>query len=270
MKNINLPKIFFSVVALSLLLASCHSFQQENSNKKQAYQLLLCGSEASISEIVKTTIHQSKIEQEGYVLILDFTSSSKEKRVKKIVDLFYKNQVNAVHILKINPKFRFKNSDIIAIENAAILYFIGDKGRDYKNIITNTKLTNTLLKAKDKGSLIVGGTLEISKLFGKYFFHKQYDSTTGVTKVRKLNGMMLINNAAIDRLSFFKQYKGGINKDVNKDNFSFIGIGNKSLLLVGKKQGLVVDSSKVGLLIPNRPFTYFHEGNAFSIYPLTR
>jgi len=270
MKNINLSKILFSTVALSLLMTSCHFFQNEKSNKKQAYQLLLCGNEASISKIVKTTIGQTTIEQDGYVLILDFTSSTKEKTVKKLKDLYYKNQVNAVHILKVKPKSLFKNSDIIAIENATILYLIGDKGRAYKNIVTNTKLKNMLFKAKDNGSLIVGGTLEISKLFGKYSFHKQYDSATGVTKVRKLKGLMLINNAAIDRLAFFKQYKGGIKKDVNKDKFSFIGIGNKSLLLVGEEQGWVIDDSKVGLLPPNRSLIYFHKGDAFSIHPPTR
>ena len=270
MKNFNLSKILFSTVALSLLLTSCHFFQHEKSNKKQAYQFLLCGKEASISKIVKTTIDQSKIEQDGYVLILDFTSSSKEKMAKKTEKLFYNSQVNAVHILKVKPKSLFKNSDIVAIENATILYMIGYKGRAYKNIATNTKLKNSLFKAKDKGSLIVGGTLEISKMFGKYFFHKHHDSVTGATKVRKLNGMMLINNAAIDRFAFFRQYKRGIKKEVNKDKFSFIGIGNKSLLLVGKEQALVIDASKVGLLLPNRPITYFHKGDAFSIHPPTR
>jgi len=267
MKKWFFPVVFIVSVPFLLGWSSCQNFQSDNHKDAGDWQLLVAGNAVTNSEMADQIAEKSTGYQKGYVVVVDLNSSKNAKQRKKIKQLFYKHEINAVHILKINPASRVKPSDLLAIENAAALLLLPIKRKMQPSLLMNSDLIKALKSAFQKGAFMAVKGNEFSKLMGSIYYHQHNDSVKGNTMVRQHKGLGLVNNLVVDRLPFYTRFNKGIINDVKADKFVFIALGNKSMVLIGNGSAMVSGGDKVGVLMPAKPLSFYKKGEQFSLQP---
>lgn len=259
--------VFIVSVVFLLGWSSCQNFQPANHNEVNNWQLLVAGNKVTYPEIADQIVEKSTIYQEGYVVIVDLNSSGNTKQNNKIKRLFYGHNINAVHILKINPATRVKPSSLLAIENATVLVLMPINRKTATTLLKNSELVKTLHSAFQKGAFIATKGNEWSKLTGAIYYKQRKDAVKGNTIVRQHKGLGFIPNVVVDMMPFYHHFEKGIVKDVQAEKFVFLALGKKSMVLLGKKQAMVLGSDNAGVLAPGKPFQLHKSGEQFSLQP---
>ncbi len=147
---------FTGLVLIIVLITSCNSNNGDNSNKDMGNkQIFSIGnnpkSQAKISELIKL----SGIREGGYVVIIPTSSKKNDPNAKGMKNGFNRQGIMGVHVLSIYPKTSIKKTEILTIENASILCLVGENP---KQLLKNSQLKRSLIKAMENGTLIgVGG-----------------------------------------------------------------------------------------------------------------
>jgi hypothetical protein len=77
--------------------------------------------------------------------------------------------------------------------------------------------------------------------------------------------MGLIKNTVINDIAFFRNYKKTIQKDSNKGNFVFIGLGYKSTIWIKDGEALVLRKSEIGFVSAIGGIQKLNKGDGFVI-----
>ncbi len=257
------------VFAITLLIAwsGCQNFQSAKHNDTGSWQLLVTGNAVTDPEVADQIIEKSTVYQKGYVVVVDFNISKNGKDKNKIKQLFYKHEINAVHVLKINPASQVKPSDLLTIENASAVLLLPINRKTQATLPKNGDLIKGLKTVFQKGAFVAATGNEWAKLMGNIYYYQRKDSVKGNTLVRQHKGIGLINNVVVDMMPFYNHFEKGILKDVKADQFVFAALGKSSMLLFGNGRAMVLGRDKVGVLSPGKPLSFYKNGEEFLLRP---
>jgi cyanophycinase-like exopeptidase len=259
--------VLLFVITLLIPWSGCRNFQAPEHETTGGWQLLVTGNAVPNYKIVEQITQKSGVYQKGYVVVVDFNPSENIKQKNRIIQLFYQHKINAVHLLKINLSSPIKPSDLLAIENAGALFLLPIKMKRQASLLNNVDLIKALKSAFQKGAFMAVKGNELSKLTGTIYYHQRKDSVKGNTMVRQHKGLGLVNNTVVDRLPFYTRFKKGIINDVKAGKFMFIALGNKSMVLIGNGSAMVSGGDKVGVMMPEKPLSFYKKGEQFSLQP---
>ncbi len=267
MKKWFLLSIFFVTTVLLTGWSGCQNFQSAKHNDTDSWQLLITGNAITNSEVVDQIAEKSTVYQKGYVVVVDFNLSKNGKNKNKIKQLFYKHEINAVHVLIIDPASQVKPSDLLTIENASAVLLLPINRKTQTTLPKNGDLIKGLKTVFQKGAFVAATGNEWAKLMGSIYYYQRKDSVKGNTLVRQHKGIGLINNVVVDMMPFYKHFEKGILKDVKADQFVFAALGKSSMLLFGNGRAMVLGRDKVGVLSPGKPLSFYNNGEKFLLQP---
>ncbi len=257
------------IVSLILLASACSTSSREKEFKKQGLeninqQAFLIGNGPNSKETIKDMIEKSKIRKGGYVVILPMTQNKQDSSAWFLQQEFYDQQIIAVHILYLLSDSSLKNTDVLAIENATILCFMGTGRNKFMKLANNTRLKKSLFKASENGTLIAGIGPGAS-ILGDYYFNQVRDALSQEVKIVENSGLGIFKNTIIDDITFFRNHKEDIQKNSTKSNFVFIGLSYKSAVWIKNEEALILRKSEIGLISSDNTFKMLNKGEEFTI-----
>ena len=268
-------KIVVKIIALTVLIAiifACNTetTQQSSINTKNddvIGQVLLFGKGYNLKEGVSSIIEKSGIKKGGYVVIIPTSGSANIAITNSIKKQFNDQNIMAVHVLKFDPNSVVKNTDITAIENARILCFLGERPNKFMKLANSTRLKKSLLAAKEKVILIAGFGKGASVLGDYFYIHGRKDTLTNKKKIWLMPGLGILKNTAVNDISLLKNHKENIQKKSNKKNFIFIGLRNKTSVMIEDSIGIVLNEPGIKLISPDKEPKKLGIGDSFNLLP---
>jgi len=262
-ENVLLTAILF------LLISACSSSSREMESGKEGLerivqQVFLIGNGPNSKETIKDMIEKSGIRKGGYVVIVPMSYDQEDSIAYFLQKEFYEQQIMAVHILGFYPDGIIENSDILSIENASIIYLIGGNRIKFMKFVNKTSLKNSLMQAFKNGALMAGKGNGAS-IMGDYFYHQIIDTISHSPKVILKPGLGLLKNTVVDDITFFTNYKEGIQKNSTKRGFVFLGLGYKSAVWINNKEALVLRKSEIGFISPDKEIRQLNKGDRFTM-----
>ncbi len=141
------------VVLIIISIASCNSNDKVTSIDKNGInqRVFLLENNNISDEIINELIEKSGIRKSGYVIIITPNDKNNTQTANNHKNKFYKQEIMAVHILKLDHNSILKKTEFLTIENASIICLLGNN----KQLTINTYLGKSLMNAVSNGSLIV-------------------------------------------------------------------------------------------------------------------
>ncbi|RLD61661.1 MAG: hypothetical protein DRJ05_02135 [Bacteroidetes bacterium] len=256
-------------LSILLLIFACSTSSRENGPKndrseKIAQQVFLIGNGPNSKETIKDIIEKSGIRKGGYVVILPMTQNKQDSSAHFLQKEFYEQQIMAVHILGFYPDGIIENSDILSIENASIIYLLGGNRNKFMKLANKTPLKKSFLRAYKNGALMAGKGNGASVL-GEYYYSQQMDTVSRNIKIELKPGLGLLKNTVVDDITFFTNYKEGIQKNSTKRGFVFLGLGYKSAVWIKNGEAFVLRESEIGFISPGNVKRKLNKGDKFSV-----
>lgn len=257
------------IVSIILLISACsNSSRKKESNKNESekisQQVFLIGNGPNSKKTISDLIEKSGIKTGGYVAILSMLNSRMDSSAFFLQKEFYDEQIMAVHIIDLHPGSDLKNTDVLTIENASILCILGGNKNKYMKLANNTLLKSVLIRAYENGTLITGIGKGAEILGDNYYSHIM-DTISQSTKVIMQPGLGLLKNTVIDDITFFENYKEGIQENSKKKKFVFIGLAYKSAVWIINEDALVLGNSEIGLISPDKTIKKLNKGDEFKL-----
>jgi len=257
------------IISLIFLISACNTTPEkkllnESESENINQQVFLIGNGPNSKKTINDMIEKSGIRKGGYVVIIPTSFKKNNPNARHLKRDFNEQHIMAVHILDLHPDSALKNTDILAIENASILCLLGGNRNKFIKLAIKTRIKSALLQAYKNGTLIAGIGKGASVL-GDYYFNQVRDSISQGVKLIEKPGLGLLKNTVIEDITFFGNYKEGIQKNSIKKNFVFIGLGYKSTVWIKNEEALVLRKSEIGLISPDKAITKLSKGDEFKL-----
>lgn len=158
-----------SLALLIVFISSCNFGSKNNSNNKiengqiQKQTFLIENNHIS-KEIISKMIEKSGIRKGGYVVIITNSFDDSESIANNLKQKFYNQEITAVHIINLELDSSIKKTELIAIENASIIYIPDGNKSNFMKLDNNSLLKKPLLNAYNNGCLLAGNESIISSL----------------------------------------------------------------------------------------------------------
>jgi len=163
-----LRKILLHVIivfSFSILIIGCNLTNNESTdNSLLSNGYIFTKNNHLTNDQVTKLINLSSIREKGYVVIISTSIYKKNRKVNALKQQFYYYDIMAVHVLNKDIKTGLKKSDIIMLEKAKIICFVGNGSKSFFNWAVKFRLRKYLLNAKKNGALIAGRKEVISRL----------------------------------------------------------------------------------------------------------
>jgi cyanophycinase len=267
---LNSTKFFMKSLLLILVISFLYGCSSDQS--KQTIEIteiqqtqktaLLTGYDFKL-EKVDQLISKSDINRSGYVVIIPISPNNNNNKSKLLQEKFYAKQIVAVHILDLNDS-TLKRSDMLTIENAKVICFIGNNVDEFLAFTSKTGLRDVIHVAYNKGCLIAGFG-KCASIFGSTYIV----SETNITENKKhvlVTGLDLFTNTIIYNTNDQSNIIDGVISKSENTNINYIGIDNSSTLLIQNSKIVNVIDGSINYLSNNTP-NYFAAGSTFDLLP---
>lgn len=247
-------KLLGLVVLVISLFASCNSVSTNNSNNNVEInkQVFLMGNGASSAETIRELVDRSGIRKGGYVVIIPTSFNKNKSNAINLKNQFYFDKVTAVHILNFQSNSSIKKTDLLAIENASIIFILNGNRNKFMKLVKNSNINKSLHNAYNKGCLIAG-VGNGSSVLGDYYYLQGKDAKTNKPKLWLKPGLGILENTVIDASSFLKEHRKEIKTKSSEKKFAFIGLDKNSVLWINNKNAMVISKSGISFLDPANP-----------------
>lgn len=267
------PKIAVKIIVLTILIATisaCNteSTQQSFNNTKNEYvtnKVFLIGSNANLENTISDMVEKAGIRKGGFVVIIPTSFTTNDKRANLIKKQFNDLNIMAVHILKFDPKSTIKKTDVITIENASIICILGGSPNKFVKLAKSTRLKESLLTAKENGTLVAGFGKGASVLGEHFYIQGKMDTLTNKKKLWFIPGLGILKNTVVGDISLLKGRTKDIQKESTKKIFTFIGLGNKTSVFIEDSVGTVLSKAGINLISPDKEPKNLGKGDVFSL-----
>ena len=248
-------------------VASCDSSSNQpifDTNKSKSSQFFLLGDDFDSKMTISSIIEKSNLKKGGYVLIIPTSFLTNDKQANKLRQEFNNKFIRPVHILSFKANSNIKNTDVIAIENANVICFVGEKRNQFIKLVNRTRLKEAFYKAKDNGT-VIAGIGNGASIMGDYYFYSTKGTNTQAAKTMLKPGLGLLKNTVVGNIDLLTNYKEDIAGSSSKGVFVFIGMENKSSIWIADSSAVVLSSAGVELISPDNEQAIYKIGEKFSL-----
>jgi len=257
------------LMILTFILLSCtseinHQHMNGGKDKPAVKQVLLIGDGAYTKQSIDDLIKKSGIRRQGFVVIVPTSFLPNDEKARALQYEFYKRLVRAVHILNLNPKSNIENTDILAIENASVLCFIGGKRNEFMNLANHTPLKSAILNAYDKGALIVGFG-NATTLLPNQYLNFNTDTIHHSKSIIFSPGLGLIGKVVVENRVNFKNDEAEIQKEVEKQHCIVLGLDDQACVWISDSNAIVIGEKEVRMISPGNPPAILQKGQKIKL-----
>jgi len=265
-------------MSLVTLISACNPNSKEKAFEKNRpktidQQVFLIGNGPNSRRTISDMIEKSGIRTGGYVVIIPTSFNAKDSTAWFLKKEFFNQKIMAVHILELPPyssagatPVSIKNTDVLSIENASIICLLNGKKKKFIKLANNTRLKESLMKAKENGA-VIAGIGKGASILGNYYYNQVIDTISRKLKISLKPGLGLLTNTVVDNIGFLRNYKEGIQKNSIKRNFIFIGLGDKACIWIKNNDAHVLRKPKIGLIAPGKPKKTYGKEARFKLLP---
>lgn len=257
------------LVMMTFILVSCttdinHQYMNGDIADPIAKQVFLIGDGAYTKQSIDELIEKSGIRRQGFVVIIPTSFLPNDEKARALRNEFYNRLVRAVHILNLNPKSNIENTDILAIENASVLCFIGGKRNEFMNLANHTPLKTAILNAYEKGALIVGFG-NASTLLPNQYLHFNTDTVHHSKSIIFSPGLGLIGKVFVDNRVNFQNHEAAIQNEAEKQQCIVLGIDDQSCVWISDSNAIVLGEKEVGMISPGNSPAILQKGQKIKL-----
>jgi len=254
---------------LTFMLLSCTSeinHQHMNGGKDEpaVKQVFLIGDGAYTEQSIDELIKKSGIRRQGFVVIVPTSFLPNDGRARALQNEFYNRLISSVHILNLNPKSNIENTDILAIENASVLCFIGGKRNEFMNLANHTTLKTAVLNAYEKGALIVGFG-NASTLLPNQYLDFNTDTIRHSQTIIFSPGLGLIGKVVVDNSVNFKNEEAAIQNEAERQHFMYLGLDDQACVWISDSNAIVIGEKEVRMISPGNPPAILQKGQKIKL-----
>jgi hypothetical protein len=99
---------------------------------------------------------------------------------------------------------------------------------------------------------LIAGIGNGAPVLGDYYYSEVMDSVSQQLKVKLKPGLGLLKNTVIDNITFFRNYKEGIQNNSTRKNFVFIGLSYRSCMWIKNDDARIMRKPKIVLIASGR------------------
>jgi cyanophycinase len=237
-------------------LLSCHTTLNDqpsgdNSNKGS---LFIIGGGSRPNEMVLRMIAKSKLDSNGYLVILPMASEIPDSAIVWSSEQFKINGVNNIVGFNFVAGDEPSSDRLDSLRNANLIYISGGDQNRFMRIIRGSEIEKAIHDAFAKGAMIAGtsaGAAVMSKIMitGNELKSREYRPTFQIIEsdnIETSNGLGLINSAIIDQHFIVRsRHNRLISAVIEFPDLKGIGIDESTAILVQGDSAEVVGSSQV-------------------------
>lgn len=249
-----------------VIIASCNSGNNQSlsDTKIETTQFFLLGNDFDSEKTISSIIEKANLKKGGYVLIIPTSFLDSDKQASKLRKEFNNQFVKPVHILNFKANSNIKNTDVIAIENANVICFVGEKRNQFIKLVNRTRLKKSFHKAKEGGT-VIAGIGNGASIMGDYYFNSTKGTNTKAAKTILKPGLGLLKNTVVGDLELLLNFKEDIIVSSSKGSFAFIGMENQSSIWIVDSIAVVLSSAGVELVYPDNEQVAYKTGEKFNL-----
>jgi len=267
--NIFRLNLIVKVVALYIfivIVAACNSGNNQSlsDTKTETTQFFLLGNDFDFKKTISSIIEKANLKKGGYVLIIPTSFLDNDKQANKLRKEFNNQFVKPVHTLNFKANSNIKNTDVIAIENANVICFVGGKRNQFIKLVNRTRLKESFHKAKENGT-VIAGIGNGASIMGGYYFNSTKGTNKQAAKTILKPGLGLLKNTVVGDIDLLLNFKEDIKVSSSKGVFVFIGIDNQSSIWISDSSAVVLSIAGVELIYPDNEQAAYKTGERFNL-----
>jgi cyanophycinase len=238
-------------LTLLVLLAIVHFSWTDTAPKGK---LFIIGGGSRPDAMVDRIIHESKLKEGGYAVILPMSSSEPDSSIYYASQQFVKKGIKNITGLNFKKGETLRASKLDSVRNARLIYITGGDQNRFMDVVLGTEIEKAILQAFQKGCIVGGtsaGAAVMSKVMitGNELKHPEYSSTfqnIESENIETKQGLGLIQTAIIDQ-HFVKRSRHNrlISAMIEFPELIGIGIDEATAILVSGNEAEVIGDSQV-------------------------
>ncbi len=244
------------IILLLLAGLACNNINTEvfNTDQDATSNIFCIGYGPNSKEVIKQLIDVSGLKREGYVAILPSHFGESDSTVYYLKHEFREQQVNAIHSLDLKPGREIKNTDLLAIENAALICITDGPKQDLMRFSKDTIIRRAILKAFNNGTTIAGygaaAPLMGEKLLveNENIRYQQEDGDKTNSRYRLVEGLGLIKNTILINQDFSQKNHQEIENNIQNSPETLLIIYPLTTLSIIENHATVTGNSQVELI----------------------
>lgn len=249
MKSISSPVFFFLIALTFLGTPTIISAQGEKEGS-----LFIIGGGSRPPEMIQRIISESRIDKEGYAVILPMSSAEPDSAVFYAKKQFIEFNLDNIYGLQFINGEKASEEKLDSLRNANLIYISGGDQDRFMKVVANTTIEEAIKYNFEKGGMIAGtsaGAAVMSKkmITGTELKHPRYHSTFLHLEKDNLelkDGLGLIENIIIDQ-HFVRRsrYNRLLTAVIEYPKITGVGIDEATAILVRGNNAEVVGNSQV-------------------------
>jgi cyanophycinase len=249
-------RIHYILVCFLLGLLSCQTAlnDQQSGNNSNKGSLFIIGGGSRSNEMVLRMIAESKLDSNGYLVILPMASEIPDSAIAWSSEQFKRNGVNNIVGFNFVADDEPSSERLDSLRNANLIYISGGDQNRFMRIIKDSEIEKAIHDAFAKGAMIAGtsaGAAVMSKVMitGNEMRSREYRPTFQIIEsdnIETSSGIGLINSAIIDQHFIIRsRHNRLISAVIEFPDLKGIGIDESTAILVKGDSAEVVGSSQV-------------------------
>ena len=246
----SIPSIILLPILILASTASCKTNNKEG-------KLFIIGGGSVTSAMIDKMIFDTKIDKEGYGVILPMSSEEPDSAILDFRTLFSERGCNSMYGLNFRKGEAFPASRIDSIRNARLVFMSGGDQSRFMDIIKGTQIKEAIHEVYEKGGLIGGYSAGAALMSKKMITGNELkcpDNPTSFDKIEAGNieiieGVGMLEKVIIDQ-HFIKRKRLNrlISACIENPEQICVGIDESTAILVERGKATVYGLNQVVVL----------------------
>ncbi|MEZ5198977.1 MAG: cyanophycinase [Bacteroidales bacterium] len=249
----NYKNIFSGILILSFLF-SCQSPTKKFSDSIPKGKLYIIGGGKRPVEMIQEIISLSKLDKDGYIVVLPMSSSEPDTSFFYTKKQFAEQGITRIFNFHVERGETLSRQKLDSVKTASLIYIPGGEQVKFMETVLNTPLHEAIKIAYHKGTVIAGtsaGAAVMSKkmITGNEFKHPDYTGdfrTIEAENIEVLEGLGFLDKTIIDQHFVWRMRMNRlITVAIENPGFTCIGIDESTAIVVEGDSARVTGISQV-------------------------